>query len=232
MSELLLEIGTEEIPSGFIPPALEEMKALLEKEFQAHRLAFKEIRSMGTPRRLVLIATGVAPVQEGRVVEVIGPAKTVAFDPQGQPTKAALGFAKGQGIAVEDLRIVKTGKGEYVCARKEEQGEETVRLLPALLLRIVTSLSFPKSMRWMDLENSFVRPIHWILCLFDGKVVPLQIGNISSSNLSRGHRFMAPGSFQIKDLPDYLRRLKNSFVILNPEERKEFILTEANKAAS
>ncbi len=231
MSELLLEIGTEEIPSGFIPPALEEMKALLEKEIQTHRLAFKEIRSMGTPRRLVLAATGVPSVQEGRVVEVIGPAKTVAFDPQGQPTKAALGFAKGQGIAVEELRIVKTGKGEYVCARKEEQGEETVRLLPALLQRILTSLSFPKSMRWMDLENSFVRPIHWILCLFDGKVVPLQIGNISSSNLSRGHRFMAPGSFQVKDLPDYLRRLKNSFVILNPEERKEFILTEANKAA-
>ncbi len=231
MSELLLEIGTEEIPSGFIPPALEEMKALLGKEFQTHRLAFREIRCMGTPRRLVLMATGVPPVQEGRVVEVIGPAKTTAFDPQGQPTKAALGFAKGQGIAVEELRIVKTDKGEYVCARKEERGEETIRLLPALLLRILTSLSFPKTMRWMDLENSFVRPIHWILCLYDGKVVPLQIGNISSSNLSRGHRFMAPGSFQVKDLPDYLRKLKNSFVILNPEERKEFILTEADKAA-
>ena len=231
MSELLLEIGTEEIPSGFIPRALEEMKALLEKEFQTYRLAFKEIRSMGTPRRLVLTATGVTPIQEGRVVEVIGPAKTIAFDKQGQPTKAALGFAKGQGIAVEELQIVKTDKGEYVYARKEEQGEETIHLLPMVLPRLISSVSFPKSMRWMDLENSFARPIHWILCLFDGKVVPLQVGNISSGNLSRGHRFMAPGSFQVKDLPDYLRRLKNSFVILNPEERKEFILTEVNKAA-
>ena len=231
MSELLLEIGTEEIPSGFIPRALGEMKALLGKEFQTYRLAFKEIRSMGTPRRLVLTATGVTPVQEGRVIEVIGPGKSIAFDKQGQPTKAALGFAKGQGIAVEQLKIVKTDKGEYVCARREEQGQETIHLLPTLLPRLISSLSFPKSMRWMDLENSFARPIHWILCLFDGKVVPLQVGNISSGNLSRGHRFMAPGSFQVKDLPDYLRRLKNSFVILNPEERKEFILTEINKAA-
>ncbi len=231
MSEFLLEIGTEEIPSGFIPRALEEMKALLEKEFQACRLGFKEIRSMGTPRRLALMATEVAPVQEGRFVEVMGPAKSIAFDKQGQPTKAAIGFARGQRMAVEELQIVKTEKGEYVCARKEEAGEKTIRLLPTLLPNLIASLSFPKSMRWMHLESSFARPIHWILCLFDGKVVPLQVGNISSGNLSRGHRFMAPGSFQVKDLPDYLRRLKNSFVILNPEERKEYILTEAKKVA-
>jgi len=232
MSELLLEIGTEEIPSGFIPRALEEMKALLEKEFQSYRLAFKEIRAVGTPRRLVLMATGVTSAQERRFIEVVGPAKRIAFDGKGQPTKAALGFAKGQGIAVEELQIVKTEKGEYVCARKEEQGEETIHLLPTILPRLISSISFPKSMRWMDLENSFARPIHWILCLFDGKVVPWQVGNISSGNLSRGHRFLAPGSFQVKDLADYLRRLKNSFVIVNPEERKEFILTEVNKAAS
>lgn len=213
MPEFLLEIGTEEIPSGFIPPVLEEMKALLEKEFRSRRLGFKEIRSMATPRRLVLLATGVAPVQEGRVVEVIGPAKAIAFDKQGQPTKAALGFARGQGIGAEELKIVKTEKGEYVCARKEERGEETILLLPTFLPTLIASLSFSKSMRWMDLENSFARPIHWVLCLFDGKVVPFQIGNISSGNLSRGHRFMAPGSFQVKDLPDYLRKLKNSFVI-------------------
>jgi glycyl-tRNA synthetase beta chain len=232
MSELLLEIGTEEIPAGFIPRALEEMPGLLEKEFQAQRIAYKEIKAMGTPRRLVLIATGAAPAQEARVIETLGPAKRIAFDDQGHPTKAALGFARGQGIPVEELKVVQTEKGEYLSARKEEKGEETFRLLPAILPRVIASIPFPKSMRWMDLENAFVRPIHWILALFDGKVIPFQVGNIVTGNLSRGHRFMALGSFQVKDLPDYLRRLKNSFVIVNPEERKELILAEVNRAAN
>ena len=232
MSELLLEIGTEEIPSGFISRALEEMQNLLVKEFQAQRIAYKEIKAMGTPRRLVLISTGVAPAQEGRVIETLGPAKRIAFDDQGQPTKAALGFARGQGIPVEELKVVQTEKGEYLGARKEEKGEETFQLLPVILPRVIASIPFPKSMRWMDLENTFVRPIHWILALFDGKVIPFQVGNIITGNLSRGHRFMALGSFQVKDLSDYLRRLKNSFVIVNPEERKELILTEVNRAAN
>lgn len=232
MSELLLEIGTEEIPSGFISRAMEEMKGLLEKEFQSYRILYKEIRALGTPRRLVLAGMGVAPTQERRRIEIIGPAKRIAFNEQGQPTKAALGFAKGQGLAVEELQVLNTEKGEYICARKEEKGEETIHLLPFILPRLISSISFPKSMRWMDLENSFARPIHWILCLFDGNVVPFQVGNVSSANLSRGHRFMAPGSFQVKDLSEYLRRLKNSFVIVNPEERREFILAEVNKAAS
>lgn len=231
MFELLLEIGTEEIPSGFIPRALEDMKALLEREFQSNRLSFNEVKALGTPRRLVLTATGVAPSQERRLLEVIGPAKHIAFDGKGQPTRAAQGFARGQGIAVEELQVVKTERGEYVCARKEEEGKETFDLLPLILPRLISSISFPKSMRWMDLENTFARPIHWILALFDGKIVPFQIGNISSGNLSRGHRFMAPGSFQVKDLGDYIRKLKNSFVIINPEERKEYILAEASKAA-
>jgi glycyl-tRNA synthetase beta chain len=232
MAEFLLEIGTEEIPSGFIPGALADMKGFLEKEFQNQRIACKEIKAMGTPRRLVVAATGVAAIQEGRLTEVIGPAKRIAFDEQGQPTKAALGFARGQGVSVEELQIAKTDKGEYICARKEEKGEETLQLLPAILLRLVSSVSFPKSMRWMDLENTFARPIHWIIALFDGTVVPFQVGNVSSANLSRGHRFMAPGSFQVKDLSEYLRRLKNSFVIVNPEERKELIVAELNKAAN
>jgi len=231
MAELLLEIGTEEIPSGFIPQALEEMKALLAKDFQGQRIACKEIKTLGTPRRLVLTATGVAPSQEKKFAEIIGPAKPIAFDGRGQPTKAALGFAKAQGVPVEELKLIKTEKGEYVCARKEEQGVETIQLLPAILPRLISSVPFPKSMRWMDLDNTFARPIHWILCLFDGKVVPFQVGNIASGNLSRGHRFLAPGPFQVKDLADYFRKLKNSFVIVNPDERKEYILTEINKAA-
>ena len=232
MSELLLEIGTEEIPSGFIPKALNDMENLLAKEFQAQRIAYKEIKAMGTPRRLVLMGTGVDSAQEGRVIETIGPARRIAFDEQGNPTKAALGFARGQGIPPEELKIVQTEKGEYLCARREEKGEETFQLLPSILPRLIASIPFSKSMRWMDLDNSFARPIHWLLALWDGKVIPFQVGNITSGNVSRGHRFMAVGSFQVKDISDYLRRLKTSFVILNPEERKELIIAEANRAAA
>ncbi len=232
MSELLLEIGTEEIPSGFIRPALDALQALLAKELQGQRVAFKEIKAMGTPRRLVVTATGMASAQESRVIETLGPAKRIAFDEQGQPTKAAQGFARGQGVAVDQLQILKTEKGEYICARKEEKGGETFPLLSSLLPRLIGSIPFPKSMRWMDLENTFVRPIHWILALFDGKIVPFQVGNVSAGNLSRGHRFMALGSFQVKDLADYFRRLKNSFVVVNPEERKDLISSEVNKAAA
>lgn len=232
MSELLLEIGTEEIPSGFIPPALEEMKTRLEKGFANQRIAFQEVRALGTPRRLVVAATEVALVQESRSVEVVGPARRIAYDEQGRPTRAALGFARNQGVEVEELKLLQTEKGEYVCARREEGGEETFDLLPSILLRLITSLTFPKSMRWMDLEISFVRPIHWILALFGGRVVPFQVGNVPSGNLSRGHRFMAPGPFQVKDFADYLRKLKGSFVIVNPEERRELIMEESRKAAA
>lgn len=232
MAELLFEVGTEEIPSSYLPKAVEEMKAILAAEFKSNRINYKEIKALATPRRLALVAIGVSTAQEKRIIEVIGPAKHIAFDEKGQPTRAALGFARGQGVAVEQLEVVKKEKGEYVGVRKVEEGAETFTLLPAILARLISSLSFPKSMRWMDLDIYFARPIHWILALFDGQIIPFQIGNISSGNLSRGHRFMAPGSFQVKDLGDYLRKLKNSFVIVNPEERKEMILTEATKAAS
>ncbi len=231
MAELLLEIGTEEIPAGFLPQALEAMQGLLEKELQNSRIPFKGIRAMGTPRRLVLSCVEVSSTQERRVTEVIGPAKRIAFGSDGQPTKAALGFARGQGIAVEDLKIVETEKGEYISARKEEKGEETFRLLSTILPRLIASIPFPKSMRWMDLDITFARPIHWILALFDGQVIPFQVGNIATGKLSRGHRFMAPGSFPVKDLGEYIRRLKNSSVIVNPEERQELILGEIKKAA-
>ncbi|MCX5906950.1 MAG: glycine--tRNA ligase subunit beta, partial [Deltaproteobacteria bacterium] len=207
-------------------------KAILEKEFHNARIPFKEIKALGTPRRLVLSSTEVSPSQEGRITETIGPAKRIAFDAEGKPTKAALGFARGQGIPVEDLQTLKTEKGEYIAARKEEKGEETFLLLSSILPRLISSIPFPKSMRWMDLEMTFARPIHWILALFDGLPIPFQVGNIAAGKLSRGHRFMTPGSFPVKDLGEYIRRLKTSYVIVNPEERKEIILAEIHKAAS
>ncbi len=136
MAELLFEVGTEEIPSSYLPKAVEEMKTILAAEFKNNRLNCKEIRALATPRRLVLTAIGVSPAQEKRMIEVIGPAKHIAFDEKGQPTKAALGFARGQGVAVEQLELVRKEKGEYVGVRKVEEGAETFTLLPAILARL------------------------------------------------------------------------------------------------
>ena len=138
--DLILEIGTEEIPASYLPPALEQIKQLAEKELSAQRIPFGEINSYATPRRIVLHIADVAGSQESSVKEVMGPAKAVAFDEKGKPTKAAEGFARGQGIAVEDLKTVSTPKGDYIAAVKSEASEPTDKILPAIMPRIITTL--------------------------------------------------------------------------------------------
>ena len=161
--ELLLEIGTEEIPAAFMPEALSALKALLEKELNAERISFEKVETFGTPRRLVLMAHEVAAAQTDLTIEKMGPAKKIAFDDAGKPSKAALGFAKGMGIDISEVDIVTTEKGDYICAKKHEQGAPTRDLLPEILTRVITQLPFPKSMRWKDLDIRFARPIHWIV---------------------------------------------------------------------
>jgi glycyl-tRNA synthetase beta chain len=143
-----------------------------------------------------------------------------------------MGFAAGQGIDVTQLDRVTTEKGEYLCARRKIPGGATEELLPAILTRVITGIPFRKSMRWSDLEIRFARPIHWILALYDGRVLPLSIGNIVSGAQSRGHRFMAPGSFTVKGLEDYLTQARDHFVIVDPDERRSIISEETRKAAS
>ncbi len=222
--ELLLEIGTEEIPAAFMPDALATLKTLMENELQARRIAFKEITTCGTPRRLVLMAAGVAPAQTDLRIQKTGPAKSAAFDKDGNPTKAAEGFAKGQGVAVGALTVVTTEKGEYVCAERHEKGVPTLRLLPELLPRVIAQLPFPKSMRWKDLDVRFARPIHWILALFSGSVVPFAYGNIQSGSTTCGHRFMAPAPAPVTGIAGYLDLMKKVFVVVDPEQRKKTIV--------
>lgn len=229
---LLLEIGAEEIPAAFLPKALGDMEALILKAFAESRILCGQIRTMGTPRRLFLAADAVAEKQEDQIVEKLGPALRVAFDAAGNPSPAALGFARGQGIPVSALETASTEKGEYVCARKTILGEATEALLPAILARVITAIPFRKSMRWSDLEVRFARPIHWILAIYDGRVIPFGIGNIESGNLSRGHRFMSPGSFPVDSLANYLAETRNHFVIADPEERKTIIRADTSKAAA
>ncbi len=230
--ELLLEIGTEEIPAAFLPKALTDMDGLIRRELDANRIRYEEIRTMGTPRRLFLAVSGVAERQEDQVIEKLGPAKKVAFDAEGNPSKAALGFCRGQGLDLSQLETAVTDKGEYLCARKQITGEATEGLLPAILTKLITDIPFRKSMRWSDLEFRFARPIHWILALFDGRVVPIRIGNIDSGAASRGHRFMSPTSFTVANQEEYLSKTREHFVIVDPAERKRIILEETAKAAA
>ena len=230
--ELLLEIGTEEIPAAFLPVAEKDMADMIRKTFAARRIRHGEVRTMAAPRRLCLCVEDVAEKQEDQIVEKLGPAKRVAFDDQGQPTRAALGFAKGQGLAFSELQTITTEKGEYLCARKEIMGEETRQLLPDLLARFIPAIPFKKSMRWSHFELRFARPIHWILALFGGETVPFRLENITSGNETFGHRFMSPKFTAVRDLADYLNKTRENFVIVDPEERKRIIQAETAKAAA
>ena len=226
MKELLLEIGTEEIPAGFIPQALVDLETLAKKELEANRIDFNGTRTLGTPRRLVLVIESVSERQRDEETKKIGPSKQAAYDEKGNPTKAAIGFARGQSVPVESLTLVQTEKGEYVCAVRKESGKPTFELLSSILPRWFLSIPFQKSMRWADVPIRFVRPIHWILALFGGDVVPFEVGNIRSGNVTYGHRFMHSGPIPVKDFQSYLQKTREAFVIVDPVGRRKRIEEE------
>ncbi len=226
MKELLLEIGTEEIPAGFIPKALADLETLARKELEANRIDFEGIKTFGTPRRLVLLVESVSEKQRDEEIRKIGPSKQSAFDSSGNPTKAAMGFARGQSIPVESLTVIETDKGEYICAVKKDAGRPTAELLPSVLPKLILSIPFQKSMRWADIPIRFARPIHWILALFGGEVIPFEVGNVRSGNLTYGHRFLHPGPIPVREFNSYLQKTREAFVIVDPMERKKRIEEE------
>jgi len=230
-NELLFEIGTEEIPAGFLSKAVVDMEDIIRRSLTEKHIGFTGIKCLATPRRLVLYIADVLQKQEDQTVEKLGPAKKAAFDENGQPTKAALGFARGQGMEVSQLETIVTEKGDYLGARKTIAGQPTVTLLPEILTSFLLTIPFRKSMRWGSYDLRFARPIHWILALYGGKVVPLKIEDIESGNTSYGHRFMSPAPFAVSGFEDYLSKARESFVIVDQAERKKFILEEAQKAA-
>lgn len=223
MKELLLEIGTEEIPAGFIPKALSDLKELVQKEFEVNRIDFKGIQTLGTPRRIVLYIESVSEKQRDEEIKKIGPSKAVSFDSSGNPTKAAIGFAKGQSVPVESLEVIETEKGEYVCAIRRETGRPTLEILPHILPKVILSIPFQKSMRWAEVSIRFARPIHWILGLFGGEVIPFEMGDVRCGNITYGHRFMHPDPIAVKDFRTYLQKMSEAFVIVDPAERKKRI---------
>ena len=226
MKELLLESGTEEIPAGFIPQALVDLESLVRKELDGNRIDFDGVKTLGTPRRLVISVESVSEKQRDVEIKKVGPSKQSAFDAEGKPTKAASGFAKSQSVPVESLQMIQTEKGEYVCAVRSETGKPTLELLSFIFPKLILSIPFQKSMRWADVPIRFVRPIHWILALFGGEVVPLEVGNIRSGNVTYGHRFMHSGPIPVKDFQSYLQETREASVIVDPVARRKKIEDE------
>ena len=222
---LLLEIGTEEIPARFCTPALAQLKANAEKAFADARLDYAKAEVFGTPRRLVLCVRDLALIQ--RDVEIVqkGPSKKVAFDAQGNPTIAAQKFAQSQGIAVADLEIRTDEKGgEYLFARRLEKGQSVAAALPPLLSTLVTSLDWPKSMRWADRTLRYARPIKWILALLGKSRIPFDVDGIPTVNTTLGHRTLGPGApIVVDDVDDYFTKVTHAYVMVDQQVRRQVI---------
>ncbi len=230
--DLVVEIGVEEIPAGYLPPATRQLRAEVEAFLGDARLAFAAVEAEATPRRLVVFARGLAERQEDRVEEVLGPPWKAAFTPDGAPTKAAEGFAKGRGLTVADLRKVETERGPYAGATVPVKGRTTIELLAEALPAITTRLAFPKTMRWGPERVRFARPIRWILALFGADVVRFSIEGVDSGRLTHGHRILARGPFEVADASGYLAALAKGRVILRQSERAATIERLLEEAAA
>jgi len=228
---LYLEIGTEEIPASYIVPALEAMSVRMSRFLDENRIARGDPIVAGTPRRLVLNIPNVALSQQPVTTEVIGPPRSVAYDADGKPSKAAEGFAKGQGVRVEDITIKQTPKGEYLCVLRDEAGLAAGELIEKMLPEFIAKIPFPKSMRWSAYSVTFARPVQWIVALLGRKVLEFEYAHVRSGKMSMGHRFMNPVWIEVKDLDSHRENLRKNHVILDIAERRELIRQGAQAAA-
>lgn len=258
MEKLLFEIGTEEIPAKFMPGILKQLKELAAAKMQELRIPFEDITVYGTPRRMAFVVGGVAETQADVVVEAKGPSVKIAYV-SGAPSKAAQGFARGQGVDVKDLVV----RDNYVYAVKHLAGQPVVELLPGLLTDILTSLTFPKTMRWADYDFRFVRPIRWMVALFGDQIIPVEICGVKSGKFSMGHRFMqqslkaaaesqgllsaalskvgnkvysalagVKGAVEIPSAGDYKKVMYDNFVMVDQDERRALILQQIKDLAA
>jgi glycyl-tRNA synthetase beta chain len=228
----LLEIGTEEIPARFIPRALEDLAAAARASLAAKRLDHREIRTFGTPRRLTLAVAGIVARQPDLELEVTGPPRKAAYDLDGALTKAGQGFARGQGVEEKNLFVKETPKGEYLAAIRREAGRPAAEILREEVPGWITGLRFQKSMRWGSGDLRFVRPMHWVLALLGGKVLAFELDGLKAGNRSRGHRFLAPKEFAVRNLAGYLAKTRAAFVVADPTERKGTIRAQVVAAAA
>lgn len=232
MPDFLLEIGTEEIPARFLTETLTELGEKAAALLAAARLEHGALKTYGTPRRLVLFVAGVAEKQKPLVREIKGPPRRTAFDAQGRPTKAATGFARGQGIDVEALVVRPVGETEYVFAVKEEPGQPALQTLAEVCPRLITGLSFAKPMRWGDKELRFIRPIRWLVALYGDAVVDFSLDGLQPGRISRGHRFLSRGAVAVQNPADYFARMAENFVVVDPAERRQIIQEQLQALAA
>lgn len=230
--DFILEIGTEEIPAKFTPMATAQLKELAGNKLMDLRLGYQELHTYSTPRRLVVVLKGLEERQEDLRAEVKGPALKAAYDAEGKPTKAAQGFARGQGVGVEDLFVQEINGVPYVYARKAEAGRPTMDILPQFCLDLINGLRFPKPMRWGNLDFRFARPIRWLLALFGTEVVPFEFLNLAAGRLSYGQRTLCQDPVVLAEAGQYLDTLKRAFVIPDPSERRRVIWEQIQALAA
>ena len=231
MASFLLEVGTEELPASFIVDALRQWQERIPKNLDEHQLTTSKVSVYGTPRRLALLIEGLPTQQSDRRLEIKGPAIGSAFvdgNPQGEPTKALLGFAKSKGIDLKDIFIKETDKGAFVFANQQMVGRATTEILQELALIWITGLEGKRLMRWGNGDLKFPRPIRWLVSLFDSKILPIALENVQADRLSQGHRVLHPRSVIIDTAVDYVATLREAFVVVDGNERQKHIVTQIN----
>lgn len=230
--ELFIEIGVEELPARFCRPAMKELESRLTAELAAAKLTHGAILTFATPRRLVLQAADLIARQADRTETRTGPPASAAYDAGGNPTKAAIGFAKGQGVDVTELIRIPTEKGEYLGLTKTIVGRDAAEVLAEILPEVISGLTFPKAMKWGSLDFRFARPLHRLVALFDGRTIPFEIAGITTGNATVGHRFLSPGAFEVNGLADYLEKTKQAGLEIEHEKRKAQIRKKISELAA
>ena len=226
--DLLFEIGAEEIPAGFMPNILGQLKTLAETKLNDAHLPFESIATYGTPRRLALIVKGLADTSAEISERHKGPSASIAYDADGNPTKAAIGFARGKGLDVADL-VVEDG---YIYAETKTAGVPAKDIVTDMLPQLITGLNFPKSMHWGNLDAKFVRPVRWLVALLDEEVIPVEFATVKSGNVTRGHRFLGADEITIKNAASYVETLKENFVMVDQDARRELISKQLHDIAA
>ena len=226
--DLLFEIGAEEIPAGFMPNILGQLKTLAETKLNDAHLPFESIATYGTPRRLALIVKGLADTSAEISERHKGPSASIAYDADGNPTKAAIGFARGKGLDVADL-VVEDG---YIYAETKTAGVPAKDIVTDMLPQLIIGLNFPKSMHWGNLDAKFVRPVRWLVALLDEDVIPVEFATVQSGNVTRGHRFLGADEITIKNAVSYVDTLKENFVMVDQDARRELISKQLHDIAA